>query len=88
MNILEKLQVIQTELNVPKNRTNEFGNFKYRSCEDIQEAVKPLLKSTKTALTIGDEILVIGNRFYIKSTVILWDLESEQTVLLNVGGRV
>lgn len=70
-----KLNTIQTKLKAPKNQFNKFGNYKYRSCEDILEALKPLLKETKTALTIQDEIVLVGDRFYIKSTVKLYDCE-------------
>ncbi len=68
MNIYEKLMTIQQELKAPKSQYNKFGDFHYRSCEDIQEAVKPLLAKAKTVLLISDEILQIGDRFYIKAT--------------------
>lgn len=57
MNIYEKLQVIQGSLVAPKGQYNSFGKYKYRSCEDILEALKPLLGHTKTALTIRDEVI-------------------------------
>ena len=60
---------IQTELKAPKNRFNRFGNYKYRSCEDILEAVKPLLKEHKATLTIRDEIVEVGGRVYVKAIV-------------------
>ena len=59
MNIYEKLNKIQTELKAPKGQYNSFGKYKYRSCEDILEAIKPFLKETKTVLTINDEIIFI-----------------------------
>lgn len=77
MTIKEKLQVIQTELKAPKNQYNKFGDYNYRSCEDILEGIKPLLEKTKTALTISDEIMAIGSRYYIKATATLHDLESD-----------
>lgn len=64
--IYEELSRIQKELKAPKGQFNKFGNYKYRSCEDILEAVKPLLG--KCCLTISDEILLIGDRFYVKAT--------------------
>lgn len=67
MNLLNK---IQQELKVPKGQFNSFGNFKYRSCEDIVEAVKPLLIEEAT-LTFNDEPVLIGDRYYIKATVTL-----------------
>jgi len=62
-----KLNEIQQKLKAPKNQYNDFGRYKYRSCEDILEAVKPLLEDS--VLTISDEIVMIGNRFYVKAVV-------------------
>lgn len=70
MNILQK---IQSELKAPKGQMNKFGNYKYRSCEDIVEAVKPLLKSYGASLTLSDEIVQIGDRYYVKATACLRD---------------
>lgn len=80
MNLKEKLQLIQTELKAPKNQYNSFGKYKYRSCEDIQEGVKPLLEQTKTSLVVGDEIIMVGERYYVKATATLMDCESEDVV--------
>jgi len=77
MNIQEKLLSVQTKLKAPKGQYNEFGKYNYRSCEDIQEAVKPLCDEIKAVLTIGDELVQIGDRFYIKSTARFMDCESE-----------
>lgn len=63
----EKLVQIQSKLNVPKNQYNSFGKYKYRSCEDILEAVKPLLAEYNCVLNIYDEIVNIGDRFYVKA---------------------
>lgn len=63
MNILNK---IQKELKAPKAQKNTFGNYNYRSCEDILEAVKPLLEGA--TLTINDEVVLVGDRYYIKAT--------------------
>ena len=79
MNLAEKLLYIQQNLKAPKNQYNKFGNFKYRSCEDILEAVKPLLAETKTVLLISDDIQVKGDRFYVVSTAVLRDTESSET---------
>lgn len=65
--------MIQNELKAPKTQFNSFGNYYYRNCEDILEAVKPLLKKYKCYLTITDEIVLIGTRFYIKATATLFD---------------
>ena len=80
MKILSKLNTIQTKLNVPKNQHNKFGNFNYRSSEDILEAVKTLLQETKTVLTITDEVILIGERYYVKATATLKDAESGEEV--------
>lgn len=80
MGIREKLLNIQVELKAPKGQYNSFGKYKYRSCEDILEALKPLLDKNKCTLVITDEIVNIGDRFYIKAQSILQDIESEETV--------
>lgn len=77
MNIYEKLQKIQQELKVHKSNYNSFGRYKYRSCEDIVEAVKPLLDKYKATLLISDEMVNLGDRFYIKATATLYDIESD-----------
>jgi len=68
---MKTLNKIQKELKAPKGQTNSFGNYKYRSCEDILEAVKPHLGDA--VLTISDEIVMIGDRFYVKATATLMD---------------
>lgn len=79
MKISEKLLNIQQELKAPKGQKNTFGNYKYRSCEDILESVKPLLKDNKCILTISDTLENIGDRYYIKATAKLTDIESGET---------
>jgi len=76
MTILKKLNQIQIELNAPKSRYNSFGKYKYRSCEDILEGIKPLLNELGCALIISDEIVNIGERFYVKATARLLDGDS------------
>jgi hypothetical protein len=71
-----KLMLIQASLKAPKNQRNAFGNYNYRSCEDILEAVKPLLYDTKTTLTISDEMVEVGGRIYVKATATLKDCET------------
>ena len=73
MNIYEKLLAIQTELKAPKSQYNDFGKYHYRNCEDILEAVKPLLAKHRAALKISDELVMIGDRYYIKATATLYD---------------
>lgn len=69
----EKLLKIQKELKAPKNQRNNFGGYNYRSCEDIFEAVKPLLEKEGLLLRLTDELVNIGDRYYIKATAILTD---------------
>lgn len=73
MDIIEKLLNIQCELKAPKNNRNSFGGYNYRSTEDIMEAVKPLLKKYNVALIVSDDIVEIGERFYIRATARLVD---------------
>jgi hypothetical protein len=68
---MKELIAIQSELKAPKNQWNDFGKYNYRSAEDILEAVKPLLKEYKCHLTISDEMVVLGDRYYVKATATL-----------------
>lgn len=79
MNIYEKLLEIQNELKAPKSQYNNFGKYHYRNCEDILEAVKPLCKKHKTVLIITDDIENNSNRYYVKSTAKLVDVEKENS---------
>lgn len=63
-----KLNLIQSELKAPKNQRNTFGNYNYRSAEDILEAVKPLLLKHECTMTISDTIVEVGGRVYVKAT--------------------
>lgn len=65
---MKELVNIQSSLQVPKNQYNSFGNYKYRSAEDILEAAKPLLKENECTLIVSDEITQIGDRIYVKAT--------------------
>lgn len=75
MNIYEKLSNIQQELKAPKNQYNNFGGYAYRSCEDILEAVKPLLKKYNCTLQLEDYLENIGERYYIRAIAKLVDTE-------------
>ncbi|WP_349844405.1 ERF family protein [Pantoea dispersa] len=72
-----RLAEIQRTLNAPKNQYNSFGKYRYRSCEDILEGVKPLLSGL--FLSISDEIVPIGDRYYVKATATITDGESSHT---------
>ncbi len=80
VNAYAKLMQVQVELKAPKNQYNSFGKYKYRSCEDIQEAVKPLEAKHKVALFLSDEPVMMGERYYIKATATFVDLASGETV--------
>lgn len=77
MKVNEKLLKVQTELKAPKNRKNSFGNYSYRSCEDILEAVKPLLAEVKAFIKLSDMIQQIGDRYYVNATAWFVDCENE-----------
>ena len=76
---MKKLTEIQSTLKAPKGNFNNFGKYKYRSCEDILEALKPLLAELSCVVTLSDEIVQIGERYYIKATATLLDCESGET---------
>lgn len=67
----EKLVLIQSELKASKDKYNSFGKYKYRSCEGILEAAKPILNKYGVSLIISDDVILIGNRYYIKATATL-----------------
>lgn len=85
MNIYEKLGVIQSKLKAPKGQYNSFGKYKYRSCEDILEAVKPLLVETKTVLCITDQMEVVGDRIYVRAETHLKDAEDSSSEIVTVA---
>ena len=74
---MKELMLIQSELKVPKGQKNEFGNYKYRSCEDILEALKPILLKHKCSQVISDSIELIGERYYVKAIVVLKNEQGE-----------
>ena len=71
--IYGQLRLIQSRLKAPKGQYNSFGKYKYRSCEDILEAVKPILSETGCTLILSDSIECFGNRFYVKATATIFD---------------
>lgn len=70
---MEALRNIQAELKAPKGQYNKFGKYNYRSCEDILEAVKPLLAKNNAQLTLTDDIVIVGDRVYVKAVATLLD---------------
>ena len=87
MELKEKLLLIQTELKAPKSNFNKFGNYSYRSCEDILESVKPLCAKHKVVLTITDDLVMLGTRFYVKAIVTLRDVETDQMIYTSAFAR-
>lgn len=88
MTIYEKLSAVQQELKAPKNRRNTFGKYNYRSCEDILEAVKPILAKHKATILITDDISEVGGKVYIQATVRFVDLEERgDTITVNAFAR-
>jgi hypothetical protein len=73
LSFYERLNKLQSELKVPKDQKNNFGNYKYRSYEDIQEKAKPFLKEYFLISILSDDIVLVGERTYIKSTATLID---------------
>lgn len=74
------LQQIQSELKAPKGQFNSFGGYKYRSCEDILEALKPVLAKYQAAVILSDEIVQLGERWYVKATATLKTKEGDLSV--------
>lgn len=74
---MKELITIQSELKAPKTQVNRFGGYKYRKAEDILEAVKPLLAKQKCTLIITDDIVMVGNRIYVKATATIKNEKGE-----------
>lgn len=87
MSIYSKLFEIQQNLKAPKGQYNKFGNFHYRSCEDILEALKPILAQQKAVITLHDELVLNGQRYYIKATACLLDIETGEQVKSEAYAR-
>lgn len=85
--ITQRLTSIQTELKAPKGQYNSYGKYNYRSCEDILEAVKPLLEKYGCSMVIGDEIVLVGDRFYVKATAVITDCEDGTTATNTAYAR-
>lgn len=87
MSVYLKLMNIQTALKAPKSQYNSFGKYSYRNCEDILEALKPLLLEEKAIVNITDEIILIGDRYYVKATARIIDAESGDFVEASALAR-
>jgi hypothetical protein len=86
-NIRQKLQGIQSSLKAPKGQTNKFGGYRYRSAEDILEALKPLLGEWGCSLVIQDDMVEVGGRVYVKATANLIDNETESVLSTSAFAR-
>ena len=82
---MNKLTQIQNELKAPKGNYNSFGKYKYRSCEDILEALKPLLLKHQCTLTISDEIKEVSSITFVESKVSLFDGKVSESVTAQAG---
>lgn len=86
-NVYIKLVNIQSTLKAPKSQFNSFGKYNYRSCEDILESLKPILKEEKALVILDDNIVQIGNRFYVEATATLIDAETGEKVSTKALAR-
>lgn len=87
MGVNEKLLAVQAELKAPKNQYNSFGKYKYRSCEDILEGVKPVFKKYNASLFISDSIETVGERYYVKATATFIDVETGESIINTAFAR-
>lgn len=87
MEFNEKLREVQTRVKAPKNLYSTFGNYRYRNAEGILEAVKPYLSEYNLCLTLGDEIVQVGDRYYIKATATLYDGMGSGSVSVSAYAR-
>lgn len=77
---MKKLVEIQSRLKAPKGQYNKFGKYNFRSCEDILEALKPIMNEVGCALTLNDDIVVVGDRMYVKAVATLYDAEEGKVI--------
>ena len=88
MTVYKKLIEVQQELKAPKNQRNNFGNYNYRSCEDIQEALKPVLAANDATVFISDKVVVKENLWaYIESTATFVDIETGESISTTAFAR-
>lgn len=87
MSVYEKLLDVQNELKAPKSQYNKFGNYNYRNCEDILEAVKPICKKHKAVVFLSDKLVMNGERYYIEATATFIDVETNETIEVTAYAR-
>jgi len=83
----QKFLNMRTELKVKKSKHSDFGNYDYRSLEDITEALKPLEQKYNVVVLIEDEIIEISSRYYVQATVMLIDIESDEKIMTKAYAR-
>lgn len=84
---MKRLIEIQQKIKVPKGQYNSFGGYKYRSCEDILETVKPLLKEQKLLLVLNDEMINLNDRYYVKATATIFDEDGKEVIHTTAFAR-
>lgn len=87
MNVYKKLLAVQSKIKCNKNQKNSFGNYNYRSCEDILEAVKPHLIEVKATIMLSDTIELVGDWHYVKATATFVDLETGNSIDVSAYAR-
>lgn len=87
MSVYSKLLSVQADLKAPKSQYNAFGKYNYRNCEDIIEAAKPHLKAAGLLLTLHDEIEFVGDRYYVKATAVVIDVDDGSTYGVSANAR-
>jgi hypothetical protein len=87
MSVYKKLIEVQTRLKAPKNQYNSFGKYSYRNCEDILEALKPILHEVGATIIISDEVVSVNERYYVKATVKFIDTETGEVVEASANAR-
>lgn len=85
--IIQKIKSVQQELKAPKSQYNSFGKYHYRCCEDILEAVKPLCDQNNLVLTLSDEMIMLGDRYYVKATATVYDATSVDQLSVSAYAR-
>ena len=87
MSVYKKLIEVQTKLKAPKNQYNSFGKYSYRNCEDILEALKPILHEVGATIIISDEVVSVNERYYVKATVKFIDTETGEVAEASANAR-
>ena len=86
-NVYQKLMEVQSKLKAPKSQYNSFGKYSYRSCEDILEALKPLLNEAGAIVNISDQVKLIGDRYYIEATAMFLDANTGDSIISKAIAR-